>query len=50
MAYRRHTHSLDRPPIAKKSSLHPENKVQAAFGGQNLLKSVPLIFHAFQAA
>jgi len=25
MAYRRHTHSLDRPPTAKKSSLHPEN-------------------------
>ena len=32
-----------------KSSLHPENEVQAAFACQNLLKSVPLIFHAFQA-
>ena len=33
-----------------KSSLYPENNVQAAFGSQNLLKFVPLIFHAFQAA
>ena len=48
MAYRRHTHSLRLP--YPKSSLHPENEVQAAFGSQNLLKSVPLIFHAFQAA
>ena len=51
MAYRRHTYSLDRLPTAKKSSLHSRKRnVQAAFALQNLLKSVPLIFHAFQAA